>query len=121
MSIRVLIVDDAPFIREVLASALKEEGYNVIGFAQDGAEAVKMSESLRPDLILMDIIMPHKTGLQATVQILDQNPNIKILACSTIDDDVMINKAYEAGCVGYIKKPFEKNSLLKTIRQATSL
>ncbi len=116
-----MIVDDAPFIREVLTSALAQEGFDVIGQAQDGAEAVKMSEKLQPDLIIMDIIMPHITGLQATVQILEQNPSIKIVACSTMDDDGMINRAYEAGCVGYIKKPFERNNLIKTIRQVTSL
>lgn len=121
MSIRVLIVDDAPFIREVLKSTLTQAGYSVVGEAQDGTEAVKMCDTLKPDLIVMDIIMPHQSGLQASQKILKKHPKVKIIACSTLDDEAMIHRAIEAGCAAYIQKPFEKNNLLKVIGQVSSI
>lgn len=116
MSIRVLIVDDAPFIREVLRSTLESEGITVVGEAQNGTLALEKFKELKPDLVIMDIIMPDKTGLQATADILEIDPAAKVLACSTLDDDSMINKALEAGCLGYLTKPFEKKDLVAKIK-----
>lgn len=116
MSIRVLIVDDAPFIREVLKSTLESEGLLVVGEAQNGTVALDMYKSLKPDLVIMDIIMPDKTGLQATQEILEADPSAKVLACSTVDDDSMISKALEAGCLGYLTKPFEKKDLMEKVK-----
>lgn len=116
MSIRVLIADDAPFIREVLRSTLESEGIQVIGEAQNGTEALELYKQLQPDLVIMDIIMPDKTGLQATTEIIEHDSGAKILACSTVDDDMMINRALEAGCLAYLVKPFEKSELIAKIK-----
>lgn len=110
-----LIVDDAPFIREVLKSTLESEGLLVVGEAQNGTMALDMYKSLKPDLVIMDIIMPDKTGLQATAEILEADPAAKVLACSTVDDDQMISKALDAGCLGYLTKPFEKKDLMEKV------
>ncbi len=110
-----MIVDDAPFIREVLKSTLESEGLIVVGEAQNGTMALDLYKSLKPDLVIMDIIMPDKTGLQATVEILEVDPAAKVLACSTVDDDLMVNKALDAGCLGYLTKPFEKKDLMEKV------
>lgn len=111
-----MIVDDAPFIREVLKSTLESEGLLVVGEAQNGTLALDMYKSLKPDLVIMDIIMPDKTGLQTTQEILEVDPSAKVLACSTVDDDSMISKALEAGCLGYLTKPFEKKDLMEKVK-----
>ena len=118
MSIRVLIVDDAPFIREVLKGVLNTERFNVVGEAKTGEEAISLFQSLKPDVTLMDIILPEANGIEATQRILEIEPTAKVIACSTLDDDSMINKALDAGCVQYITKPFEKEKLLDVIEQA---
>ncbi|MCB0408058.1 MAG: response regulator [Bdellovibrionales bacterium] len=117
MSIRVLIVDDAPFIREVLRGSLQSANFEVVGEAQNGTDAVRLFSELHPDLVLMDIIMPKMSGIDATKEILQIDPSAKVVACSTVDDEQMMNRAIEAGCVKYITKPFEKNVLINTLKQ----
>ena len=117
MSIRVLIVDDAPFIREVIKAALGEDKYQVVGEAKTGEEAITLFEKLRPDVTLMDIILPEANGIEATKKIIELEPDAKVIACSTLDDDGMVNKAMDAGCVQYITKPFEKEKLLEVLEE----
>jgi len=116
---RVLVVDDAPFIREIVRHVLeKQEGVSIIGEAIDGQEAVELARTLRPDLILMDIIMPKKSGIEATREILGFLPNVRIIAFSTADQTAMIEKALQAGCCGFLEKPFNGGSLLRALKQA---
>jgi two-component system chemotaxis response regulator CheY len=102
----VLVVDDAPFIRDILRRILSRAGYEVVGEAEDGVQAVAMALEKNPQLIIMDIVMPKMSGVQATKEILSQLPETKIIACSTVDQDNMLMKVMEAGAVEYIKKPF---------------
>lgn len=118
MSQRVLIVDDAAFVREVLTQILQKHGFVVCGEAQNGTEAVEMAISKKPDLILMDIVMPIKSGIQATEEILKLNPLLPIVACSTEGSETMISKAISAGCVDFVVKPFQIETLVATIRNA---
>ncbi len=118
MAIRVLVVDDAPFIREVISQALQRSGFDIVGEAVDGADAVQKARKLAPDLILMDIVMPQKSGLEATKEILAEMPNVRIVALSTVDQQGMVLKALEAGCCDYVAKPFESAKLIQTLRRA---
>ncbi|MES2768535.1 MAG: response regulator [Bdellovibrionota bacterium] len=118
MSQKVLIVDDAAFVREVLTQILQKHGFEVIGEAQNGTEAVEMAASLKPDLILMDIVMPVKSGIQATEEILKTNPKMPIIACSTEGSEAMISRAIGAGCVDFVVKPFQIDNLIATIKSA---
>src|SRR3954468_7025778 len=102
----VLIVDDAPFIRDILRHIVKRAGHEVVGEAEDGEEAVTMALAKKPDLIIMDIVMPNKSGIQATKEILELLPETKVIACSTIDQEMMMMKAMESGAVEFIHKPF---------------
>lgn len=115
---KVLIVDDAAFIREVLAQILRKNGYEVAGEATNGAEAVQLAQQTNPDLIIMDIVMPEKSGIQATLEILQRSPNTPIVACSTEGSETMVMKAMEAGCCDFITKPFNVDSIVKTIKSA---
>jgi len=114
---RVLIVDDAAFVREVLAQILLKHGFEVCGEAQNGAEAVEMAVSKKPDLILMDIVMPLKSGIQAAEEILKINSSMPIIACSTEGSETMVAKAIGAGCVDFVVKPFQIENLIATIKK----
>lgn len=114
---RVLIVDDAAFVREVLTQILLKHGFEVCGEAQNGAEAVEMSLAKKPDLILMDIVMPVKSGIQAAEEILKVHPQLPIIACSTEGSEAMVAKAIAAGCVDFVVKPFQIDNLISTIKR----
>lgn len=117
MNTRVLVVDDAPFIREVISQTLPLYGFEVVGLAVDGQDAIEQARHLKPELILMDIVMPIKSGLEATKEIIQEFPGIKIIALSTVDQQGMILRALEAGCVDYVTKPFENTKLIQTLRR----
>jgi len=118
MGIKLVIVDDAPFIREVLKHTFAGTEITVIGEAQDGEEAVSLVCKLKPDVVLMDIVMPKKSGIEATSEILKQLPNVRIVACSTNDQNSMVMRALEAGCCNYVVKPFKAEDVLKAVRAA---
>lgn len=103
--IRILIVDDQRLIREGLASLLKaNKEFEVIGDASNGQEAIRQTDLLRPDVILMDVRMPNMDGITATKLILEQHPNIRILILTTFNDDEYVAGAMRAGASGYLLK-----------------
>lgn len=118
MAIKVLVVDDAPFIREVVNQILTSAGMTIVGEATDGDDAISLASELQPDIILMDLVMPTKSGIEATKEIIKNNPQQKIIACSTLDQETLVMRAIDAGCIHYITKPFKKENLLKVIETA---
>lgn len=121
MGIKLVIVDDAPFIREVLKQIFIDTDISVIGEAQDGEAGVTMVLNLKPDVVLMDIVMPKKSGIEATVAIMKELPEMKIIACSTADQNSMVLRALDAGCCNFIAKPFKAEDVLKAVRAAARL
>ena len=117
---KLMIVDDAPFIREVVRQIAEAKNIEVIGEAENGEEAVTMALKLKPDVILMDVVMPKKSGIEAAREIKEKMPQIKIIACSTVDQDAMVMKAIESGCSDFVPKPFEKEQLLRAILKSDS-
>lgn len=115
--IRLLIVDDHTVVRKGL-SALLTSKYNmeVIGEAADGVEAVDEAARLQPDVILMDLVMPRKTGLEAIIEIKKENPRARILVLTSFDDDAQIVAAIRAGAMGYVLKDASPDELIDTIR-----
>lgn len=111
---KILVVDDAGFIRELLSGILISSGYSVIE-ARNGVEVVEQYRIFKPDIVIMDLVMPEKNGLQATEEILNEYPSAKIIACSTVDDELMVQKAKETGCQGFIKKPFTRADVLNAL------
>ncbi len=118
MGIKLVIVDDAPFIQEVLKHIFLTTEIEVVGEARDGSEAIEVITATQPDVVLMDIVMPKLSGIEATREVLKRNPDLKIIACSTVDQNNMVMNALEAGCCNYITKPFKADEVLAAVRSA---
>lgn len=107
----VLIVDDTLFMRVKVGNMFKEWGFEVVGEAANGKEAVELFKQYQPDLVMMDVTMPIKSGLDAVKEILPQYPNANIIMLSALDQQKIIVEAIEAGAKDFIIKPFEQNQL----------
>ncbi len=116
MNARVLIVDDAPLIRGMLRDILGAEGFTVVGEAADGAEAVSLYRTLRPDLVILDIVMPQMDGLSTLRQVRAQDPHATVVMCSAVGQDVVITEAIEAGAREFIVKPFDPARVVAVLR-----
>lgn len=105
MSVRVLVVDDQELVREGLAMLLERaSGVEVVGSAADGHEALAFTQSLRPDIVLMDLRMPRMDGIEATRRIVEAHPDVAVLALTTYPDDRSLFAALRAGARGYLTK-----------------
>ncbi|MBA2868643.1 response regulator [Methanococcus maripaludis] len=112
--VKTMIVDDSAFMRNILKRILSTTNkYVVIGEAANGAEAIKMAEDLQPDLISMDIVMPETDGITATKAIKEKTPEIKIVMCTSVDQEQKMIDAVNAGADGYIVKPFQAPKILE--------
>ena len=119
MTIRVLIADDHPVVRSGLAGMLGVEAdIDVVGEASDGEEAVALASSLRPDLVLMDLRMPHLDGAAATARITESLPGVHVLVLTTYETDADIVRAVEAGATGYLLKDTPRDQLVEGVRAA---
>ncbi|MED4402612.1 response regulator [Metabacillus fastidiosus] len=112
---RILIVDDAKFMRMTLSNILNKGSYEVVGEAQNGMEAVEMYEELKPDLVTMDVTMPEKNGVEALKEIKEKFPDAKIIMCSAIGQQKMVVEAIEAGAKDFIVKPFDESRVIEAI------
>ncbi len=116
-SIRILIADDHPLVRRGLRTLIATEpGMDLVGEAQDGAEAVSMARALGPDVVLIDMVMPRKTGLEAIEEIVREHPEVRILVLTSFGDDDKVFPAIRAGALGYLLKDSSHQELLKAIR-----
>lgn len=115
MGNKVLIVDDAYFMRNLIKKVLKESGYDVVGEAKNGKEGISMYFELKPDIVTMDINMPDLSGIEATKQILSKDPHAKIVAVTGSDSDEIRDQMMAAGALEYLKKPFQPAFLLTKI------
>jgi NarL family two-component system response regulator LiaR len=116
--IRVLVVDDHPVVQQGLSGLITPRySMTVVGQAQDGDEAVEKARSLRPDVILMDLIMPGKSGLEAIVEIKQENPEARILVLTSFGEEDRVSAAIKAGALGYLMKDSSPDKLLHAIRE----
>jgi len=115
-AIRVLIADDHPIVREGLRTLIASEaGIEIVGEAVNGAEAVTLARALRPDVILMDLIMPVMDGLEAIGEIKKQNPDVSILVLTSFAEEDKVFPAIRAGALGYLLKDTGPDQLLQAI------
>jgi len=117
MSIRLMLVDDHRMLREALRVILEKAGdIELVGEADDGAEALELARALAPDVVVMDIGLVGMSGIEATRRMLAQNPAIKVLGLSTFGDRRMVMQMLEAGACGYVVKSAGSEELLRGIR-----
>lgn len=112
---RVLVVDDAAFMRVSIKNMLTKHGFEVVGEAENGNVAVQKYAELQPDIVTMDITMPEKDGLQALKEILAANPGANIVMVSAMGQESMVREAIIAGAKGFIVKPFKEDVIVNAI------
>ncbi|KGX93162.1 chemotaxis protein CheY [Pontibacillus halophilus JSM 076056 = DSM 19796] len=120
MASKILIVDDAAFMRMMVKDILTKNGFEVVGEAQDGAQAVEKYKELTPDLVTMDITMPEMDGIAALKEIKAMNPDAKIIMCSAMGQQAMVIDAIQAGAKDFIVKPFQADRVIEAITKALS-
>ncbi len=112
---KVLIVDDAAFMRISIKNTLTKNGFEVIGEAENGAIAVEKYKELRPDVVTMDITMPEMSGLDALKAIMALDADAKIIMVSAMGQEAMVRDAVLSGAKGFIVKPFKEDGLLSAL------
>ena len=115
MSKKILLVDDAAFMRMMLKDTLSKECYTDLFEAVDGADAVDKFGEIGPDLVIMDITMPNMDGLEALKAIRAKDPNANVVMCSAIGQESMVMDAVRSGAKDFIVKPFKPDRVLKTV------
>ena len=113
----ILICDDAAFMRMMLKDILVKEGYEVVGEAVNGADGVEKYNSLKPDLVTMDITMPEMDGIAALKAIKASDPAAKVIMCSAMGQQSMVVESIQAGARDFIVKPFQKDRVIEAIRK----
>ncbi|UCE86544.1 MAG: response regulator [Deltaproteobacteria bacterium] len=112
---RVLLADDALFMREMIREIIEPDGFEVIGEASDGIEAVEQFRKLQPDIVTMDIVMPRLSGIDAVEQIVQIDPSAKIVMCSALGQEALVMEALKAGASDFVVKPFKPEDVLGTL------
>lgn len=114
---KVLVVDDAAFMRLSIRNMLQDTGYEVVGEAENGREAVEKYVELKPDIVTMDITMPVMTGIEAVKAIIKIDPKATVIMLSAMGQEQMVKDAILSGAKSFIVKPFKAEILLKTVSQ----
>ena len=112
-----MIADDSVAIRQLLKDIISMGEHELVGEAKDGAEAVEKFNTVKPDLLLLDLTMPEKDGLTVLKEIKGTNPDAKIIMLSGDDSKEMINQCLEAGAISFIPKPFDFDQVIKTLEE----
>ncbi|GAB4072523.1 chemotaxis protein CheY [Barrientosiimonas marina] len=117
MEQRILIVDDAAFMRMMIKDILTKNDFEVIGEAEDGQKAVDQFRELQPDLVTLDITMPGKDGLEALKEIKEADPDANVIMCSAMGQQDMVIDAIQAGAKDFIVKPFQGDRVIEAIQK----
>ena len=115
---RILIVDDAAFIRTMVKDILVPRGFEIVGEATNGNEAVQKYMELKPDLVTMDITMKEKDGLEAAREILKRDPNARIIMVTALGQEKMLLESFKIGVKDFVVKPFQPERILSAVEKA---
>ena len=114
---RVLVVDDAAFMRKIVGDALAQGGHQVVGEAGDGVEAIASFQALRPEVITLDITMPEKDGLAALKEIIELDPTARVIMCSALGQESKVLESIKLGAKDFVVKPFQADRVLEAIER----
>ena len=114
---RVLVADDASFMRQMIREIVESEGFEVCGEASDGVEAVDEFKRLHPDVVTMDIVMPRKSGIDAVRGIMAIDPGACVVMCSALGQETLVTEAIQAGAKDFIVKPFKPDAVIDTLKK----
>ncbi|MGI6188191.1 MAG: response regulator [Clostridiales bacterium] len=117
MSKKVLIVDDAAFMRMMIKDILTKNGFTVAGEAENGIRAVEKYKEIQPDLVIMDITMPEMDGIQAVKEIKKLDPEAKIVMCSAMGQQAMVIESIQAGARDFVVKPFQADRVIEAVNK----
>ena len=117
MAKTILVCDDAIFMRTMITDILSQAGYEVVGEAASGAQAIEQYRALKPDLVTMDIVMPDMSGIEAVRAICKEFPNAKILMCSAMGQQGLVVDAIQAGAKDFVVKPFQPSRVLEAVQR----
>ena len=115
---KVLIVDDAAFMRMMIKDILTKGGHEVVGEAANGLEAIERYKELKPEVVTMDITMPEMNGIDAIKEIRKIDPNATIIVCSAMGQQAMVIEAIQAGAKDFIVKPFQAGRVIEAVQKA---
>ncbi|GEL75867.1 response regulator [Tenuibacillus multivorans] len=117
MGEKILVVDDAAFMRMMIKDILEKNGFEIVGEAEDGVQALEKYNELNPDLVTLDITMPEKDGITALKEIVSDDPEAKVVMCSAMGQQAMVIDAIQAGAKDFIVKPFQADRVLEAIKK----
>jgi two-component system chemotaxis response regulator CheY len=115
---RILVADDASFMRQMIREIVEAEGHEVVAEASDGIEAVDRFKEHHPDLVTMDIVMPRRSGIDAVKVIRELDGSANIVMCSALGQESLVSEAMEAGAIDFIVKPFKPEAVIRTVCKA---
>lgn len=117
---RFVVVDDLPFMRQAIRDALESAGIECAGEGADGLEALRLYESLRPDVVVLDISMPRMDGITALARLMRRDPGARVVMCSALDEERLIVRAIQLGARDFVVKPFRRERVVNAVRKAAS-
>jgi len=117
MPLRVMVVDDALFMRNMLKDIFVRAGYDVVAEAENGEMAVELYQEIKPDLVTMDIVMPKKSGIEALQEIMASDPSACVVMVSALGQDSLVLEAVESGAKDFIVKPFKEDKVLEIVNR----
>jgi two-component system chemotaxis response regulator CheY len=115
---RILVVDDAAFMRKMVKDALSGAGHEVVGEAGNGVEAISQYQALKPDLMTLDITMPEKDGLAALADIMSSDPSARVVMCSALGQETKVVQALKLGAKDFVVKPFQADRVVDAVAKA---
>ncbi len=114
---RVVIADDLPFFRALLRDMLCDRGFEVVGEACNGREAFQLAQELKPDILILDVIMPMINGLEVARRVLSNNPGLKVVICTSLKHESMREEAERAGASAFIRKPIDPEEFERAMEE----
>jgi two-component system chemotaxis response regulator CheY len=114
---RILVADDASFMRQMIREIVESEGHEVVAEASDGIEAIDQFKNHHPDIVTMDIVMPRRSGIDAVKAILEFDPTARVVMCSALGQETLVTEALQAGAHDFIVKPFKPDSVINTLKK----